>query len=83
MKEYAGIHILKSPYHIDNAFDYFIPLELRDHIAVGDFAVIPFGNSNKREIGLVVALKDSPDKEGQECKPVLSEIGRASCRERV
>ena len=72
MKEYAGIHILKSPYHIDNAFDYFIPLELRDSIAVGDFAVIPFGNSNKREIGLVVSLKAAPDKEGQECKPVLS-----------
>lgn len=72
MKEYAGIHILKTPFHIDSAFDYFIPPELRGSVEVGDFAVIPFGNSNKHEIGLVVSLKDTPDKEGQECKPVLS-----------
>ena len=72
MQEYAGIHILKSPYHIDSAFDYFIPPEFRGNIAVGDFAVVPFGNSNKSEIGLVVSIKDSPEKKGQECKPVLS-----------
>ncbi len=77
MQEYAGIHILKSPYHIDSAFDYFIPPEFRGNIAVGDFAVVPFGNSNKSEIGLVVSIKDSPEKLGQECKPVLSVYDKA------
>jgi primosomal protein N' len=77
MQEYAGIHILKSPYHIDSAFDYFIPPEIRGNIAVGDFAVVPFGNSNKSEIGLVVSIKDSPEKRGQECKPVLSVYDKA------
>ena len=80
MKEYAGIHILKSPYHIDNAFDYYIPPHLRESVAVGDFAVVPFGNSNKREIGLVVSLKDAPDmrpKGDKECKPVFSVFDRS------
>ena len=77
MQEYAGIHVLKSPYHIDNAFDYYIPPELRGFVAVGDFAVVPFGNSNKREIGLVVSLKDSPEKAGQDCKPILSVCDRS------
>lgn len=72
MAEYAGLHILKSPYHIDNAFDYFIPLHLRNAISIGDFVTVPFGNSNKREIALVISLKDFPDKPSMECKPIIS-----------
>ncbi len=72
MSEYAGLHILKSPYHIDNVYDYFIPPQLRGSIAVGDFVTVPFGNSNKREIALVISLKDFPGKEGQRCKPIVS-----------
>ena len=26
MAEYAGLHILKAPYHIDNGFDYLFRL---------------------------------------------------------
>ncbi len=73
MSEYAGLHILKSPYHIDNAFDYFIPPHLRGNIHPGDFVTVPFGNSNKREIALVISLKDFPEKSGQVCKPIISE----------
>ncbi len=73
MSEYAGLHILKSPYHIDNAFDYFIPPHLRESIRPGDFVTVPFGNSNKREIALVISLKTCPDKAGQACKPIASE----------
>ena len=72
MSEYAGLHILKSPYHIDNDFDYFIPPELRGQIRPGDFVTVPFGNSNKREIALVISLKDFPDKENVKCKPIIS-----------
>lgn len=72
MSEYAGLHILKSPYHIDNTFDYFIPVHLRDTVKVGDFVTVPFGNSNKREIALVVSLKDFPDNPLVEHKPIVS-----------
>ena len=72
MQEYAEIHILKSPYHLDCPFDYFIPPELRPEVAVGGFAVVPFGNGNKHELGLVTKIKDEPEKQGHECKPILS-----------
>ena len=61
MSEYAGVHILKSPYHIDTVFDYFVPTHLRDELRVGDFVTVPFGTSNAREIALVVSLKDFPE----------------------
>ena len=42
MSEYAGIHLLDNPYFIDNAFDYFLPPDLRDAVAPGDFVTVPF-----------------------------------------
>ena len=76
MSEYAGLHILSNPFHIDAAYDYFIPPDLRDSISVGDFVAVPFGNSNKREIALVISLKDLPDndnsKDGIKYKPIFS-----------
>lgn len=72
MSEYAGIHILKNPYHIDNTYDYFVPPDLRESLCEGDFVAVPFGNSNKREIALVISLKDCPDNDSINCKPILS-----------
>lgn len=72
MSEYAELHILKNPYHIDNAYTYFLPPQLRDSIGVGDFVSVPFGTSNTREIALVVSLKDYPDSNIKNCKPVIS-----------
>jgi len=72
MAEYAKIHILRAPYHIDGGFDYFVPPHLRDDLRVGDFVTVPFGVSNKREIALVISLKDFPDQKDQACKPIIS-----------
>ena len=72
MSEYAGLHILKNPYHIDNTYDYFVPPDLRESLREGDFVAVPFGNSNKREIALVISLKDCPDNNLINCKPILS-----------
>ena len=77
MFEYAGVHILRNPFHIDNTFDYFIPTELRGSLSVGDFAVVPFGNANKREIALVVSLKKYPDNSSVSCKPIFSICDKA------
>ena len=77
MSEYAGIHLLDNPYFIDNAFDYFLPPDLRDAVAVGDFVTVPFGTANRRTMGLVVSLKNSPDDPSLSCKPVLSVCDRS------
>ena len=72
MPEYAGLHVLKSLYHIDNEYDYFIPPHLRDDIRVGDFVSVPFGTANAREIALVVSLKDCPSDKNRSYKPIDS-----------
>ena len=72
MAEYAGLHILRSPYHIDNSYDYFLPPQLRGEVRVGDFVTVPFGVGNTREIALVVSLKDCPSSPTQNYKPIDS-----------
>ena len=72
MSEYAGIHILDAPYHIDNEFDYFIPPQFRSDLTRGDFVAVPFGTANRRKIGIVTSLKEHADNKSVECKPIVS-----------
>ncbi len=72
MPEYAGVHLLDSPYCIDRPFDYFIPPDLREQMAVGNFVTVPFGAGNQKRTGLVVSLKAKPDNEKIGCKPIFS-----------
>ncbi len=74
--EYAGVHLLDNPYFLDVAFDYYIPSEYRGKVAVGDFVVVPFGNSNKRRLALVSALRDAPEKKGTVCKPIFDLVSK-------
>ncbi len=76
MSEYAGVHLLDNPYFLDKAFDYFIPPDLRDTVAQGDFVTVPFGTANRRRLGLVVSLKNEPDNRTVGTKPILSVCDR-------
>ncbi len=77
MSAYAGIHLLDAPLCIDSAFDYYIPPHLRRDILCGDFVTVPFGTANRKKIGLVVALKDSPQKSNIEHKSVINLLDRS------
>ena len=72
MSEYAGIYLLDAPYSIDYAFDYYIPPDLRRDILCGDFVTVPFGTANRAKLGIVAALKNSPENSSIDYKPVLS-----------
>ncbi len=50
---YVKIHLLNNPYCIDTPFTYFVPHGLSEVAVRGAFVVVPFGNSNKTQIGLV------------------------------
>ncbi len=77
MSAYAGIYLLDAPYCIDNIFDYYIPPHLRRDILCGDFVAVPFGTANRKKIGLVAALKDSPDKKSIDCKSVIEVLDKS------
>ena len=54
----AGIRMLDTPYHVDVIYDYLVPPELADSIAIGRFVTAPFGMHNQLRLGLVTELRD-------------------------
>ncbi len=72
MREYARVYLLDNPYFLDKAFEYFIPPELRGQIGEGDFVTVPFGTANRKKLGLVTGLCDSPERADISCKPIVS-----------
>lgn len=51
--KYVKIHLLDNPYCIDNEYTYFVPHDLSSIVKEGSFVAVPFGNSNRTQIGLV------------------------------
>ena len=51
---YVKVHLLDNPYCIDNEYTYFVPHDLSPFIVKGSFVVVPFGNSDRTQIALVV-----------------------------
>ena len=71
---YVKIHLLDNPYCIDNEYTYFVPHDLSAFIQKGSFVIVPFGNSNRTQIGLVVETScDEPNTKTKSIKGLASE----------
>ena len=75
IKQYAGVYILDVPYHIDKIYDYYIPTDLVGKILPGQFVTLPFGNSNRKAVGVVYELRDH---DNLKAKPIFG-----ICSERI
>lgn len=51
--KYASVRLLDSPYHMDKLYEYRIPEACRTIIKKGSFVILPYGNGNRRIIGIV------------------------------
>lgn len=77
MSEYARVYLLDTPYFLDRAFEYFIPPELRGYVLEGDFVTVPFGTANRKKLGLVCSLTDTPESSDIGYKPIISVCDRS------
>ncbi len=68
--KYASVRLLDSPYHLDKTYDYRIPDSCRDFIKTGSFVVLPYGNGNRRVVGVVCGFSDSVDYSEARIKPI-------------
>lgn len=68
---YVKVHLLDCPYHIDNAYTYYLPATIdSSRIRRGSFVAVPFGNSNRISYAVVTELLG--DCELKNTKPVLA-----------
>ncbi|MBP3696599.1 MAG: primosomal protein N' [Clostridia bacterium] len=59
--KYAKVAVESAVFTFDKAFDYAIPAELEPLVQKGSRVTVPFGNGNKKRIGVVFELSDSTD----------------------
>ena len=53
----ADVYILDNPFAIDRPYAYYIPTDITEEVTEGRFVTVPFGRSNRKQIGLVVAVR--------------------------
>ncbi|MBR2867957.1 MAG: primosomal protein N' [Clostridia bacterium] len=56
--KYAKVAVESAVYTFDKAFDYSIPAELEPSVRKGCRVTVPFGNGNKKRLGIVFELSD-------------------------
>lgn len=71
---FANIIIDISHEKLDRTFQYGVPIELEDTIAIGMEVNIPFGNGNRLIKGYVLELTDIPEFDISKIKPIHSII---------
>ena len=57
---YAAVHILGNPFCIDGAYHYFIPHFMVPSVRRGAFVSVPFGQGNRKQLGVVVSVVGVP-----------------------
>ena len=72
MRRYVSAHLLDVPYHIDRAYDYYIPEHLEEEVCAGSIVTVPFGVSNRRVYAVVCELKSTC--EYDRVKPIISAV---------
>ncbi len=71
---YANIIIDISHEKLDKTFQYKVPQELREKIAVGMQVEVPFGSGNRRNTGYVVELTDEPEYDVTRLKEIVGVV---------
>lgn len=56
---YAAVHILGNPFCIDGAYHYFVPHFMASSVRRGAFVSVPFGQGNRKQLGVVVSVGDA------------------------
>lgn len=68
--KYANVRLLDSPYHLDTSYDYRIPDSCRTMIKKGSFVILPYGNGNRRLVGVVCGFSDEAGYKESKIKPI-------------
>ena len=71
----ARIAVEQTAYSFDKAFDYYIPVELREKALPGCRVLIPFGKGNRKRQGMIMEIIEDNDLEVT--KPILAVLDKA------
>ena len=71
-KLYARVRILDVPYHLDKEYEYYIPSEIPENVAVGTVVSVPFGRGNRKVSAVVISISDKCSFDESSVKPIAA-----------
>ncbi len=73
----AKVAIGRAAYSFDCEYSYIVPDEMKSDIQNGSRVIVPFGNGNRRAIGFVTRMYETPEY-NEKLKPVFKLIDKES-----
>ncbi len=70
--EFISVHIIEVPYHADNEYTYYVPREKRELVKKGIAVSVPFGNSDRQKLAIVVNDNAIIPPSSSNIKPIVS-----------
>ncbi len=74
IKHLAAVAVSSATYGYDRRYKYTVPLELDGKALVGVRVLVPFGNGNRKRIGLIIRIDDAANEDLSNFKPINSVI---------
>lgn len=74
VKHLAAVAVSSVTYGYDRRYKYTVPIELDGKAAVGVRVIVPFGNGNRKRIGVIIRIDSAVGEDLRHFKPINSVI---------
>ncbi len=71
---YANVIIDITNEKLDKVFQYQVPDELEETLAVGSEVKVPFGSGNRQATGYIISFSEQPDYDPDKIKPIAGVV---------
>ena len=74
IKHLAAVAVSSADYGYDRRYKYTVPIDMDDKAAVGVRVLVPFGNGNRKRIGVIIRIDNASVEDLSRFKPINSII---------
>lgn len=74
IKHLAAVAVSSADYGYDRRYKYTVPMDMDGKVAVGVRVLVPFGNGNRKRIGVIIRIDNASVEDLSRFKPINSII---------
>lgn len=74
IKHLAAVAVSSAAYGYDRRYKYTVPIELDGKAQTGVRVLVPFGNGNRKRVGVIIRIDDAANEDLSKFKPINSVI---------
>ena len=78
IKHLAAVAVSSTTFGYDKRYQYTIPIEMENEVAVGARVLVPFGKGNRKRIAVVLRIDKVTNEDLSKFKPISSLIDNQS-----